>query len=32
MYAQVMKEFGYFILGTGDDDISVKHSETELIS
>ncbi|XP_038904841.1 nudix hydrolase 26, chloroplastic-like [Benincasa hispida] len=32
VYEQVMKEFGKFIHGNGDNDISLKQSETQLVS
>lgn len=32
VYEQVMKEFGNFILGNGDDDVSLKQSENQLVS
>lgn len=32
VYAQVMKEFGNFILGNECDDVSFKQSETQLVS
>ncbi|CAK9322985.1 unnamed protein product [Citrullus colocynthis] len=32
VYEQVMKEFANFILGNGDDDVSLKQSENQLVS